>query len=549
MRDAGAGRATTDRLPGATPPSYTTSIAHTIYVSVVRPKEVTESDQAAAETILQTSFGSSSSKNLLASLQENHGERLRLVLLHMGDTNTLAAVATLARLRNGWTLVENLCVRDQHRSRGLTRNLLDGIATSIEDHDLFLFARSQVLLEVCQSSGYLCLEGDDRKRVVNTFVQETDLAYDSRYYLTVPLLKYAIGTSRRYDRSLDWEENGAGSEDDVARIREDDNAVTMAPGIRNGEDDARSEYDGVHDREDPSAQKEPRGTRKKTDYAVRRRAHAVEVKRLPDGPVTSYKSQAEAACSEGWSKSTLSDWLCGRHTKCTIPAGYAIRRSTSDDWIRNNLGGTGSAPTSATSSGAGVRNEEGGTRDKAATSDATMGKDLLKDCRGSKKNAVQVKRLPDGPVTPYKSQAEAARSEGWSKSTLSDWLCGRHTKCTIPVGYAIRRSTSDDWIRHDSGHDYGGTVDTAPSSGATTSGAASSTPNEDGFLKEGPYMNCRLRIQRPRYAAYGTVVKYLPGSENDGIELWKVRHDDGDEEDVELHELMQWICKRPKEGV
>ena len=52
-------------------------------------------------------------------------------------------------------------------------------------------------------------------------------------------------------------------------------------------------------------------------------------------------------------------------------------------------------------------------------------------------------------------------------------------------------------------------------------------------------MNCRLSIQRPRYAAYGTVVKYLPGSENDGIELWKVRHDDGDEEDVERHELMQ----------
>ena len=59
-------------------------------------------------------------------------------------------------------------------------------------------------------------------------------------------------------------------------------------------------------------------------------------------------------------------------------------------------------------------------------------------------------------------------------------------------------------------------------------------------------MNCRLSIQRPRYAAYGTVVKYLPGSENDGIELWKVRHDDGDEEDVELQELMEWICKRPK---
>ena len=59
-------------------------------------------------------------------------------------------------------------------------------------------------------------------------------------------------------------------------------------------------------------------------------------------------------------------------------------------------------------------------------------------------------------------------------------------------------------------------------------------------------MNCRLRIQRPTYDAYGTVVKYLPGSENDGVQLWKVRHDDGDEEDVELHELIQWTCKRPK---
>ena len=120
MQDAGAGGTATGRPPGATAPSYTTSIAHTIYVSVVRPHEVTESDQVAAGTILQTTFGLSS-KSLLASLQENHGERLRLVLLHMGDTNTLAAVATLARLRNGRTLVENLCVRDQHRSRGLTR--------------------------------------------------------------------------------------------------------------------------------------------------------------------------------------------------------------------------------------------------------------------------------------------------------------------------------------------------------------------------------------------------------------------------------------------
>tara|TARA_B100001059_G_C17828831_1_gene583262 strand:- start:2103 stop:3290 length:1188 start_codon:yes stop_codon:yes gene_type:complete len=378
-------------------------------------------------------------------MQENHGERLRLVLLHVGDTNTLAAVATLARLGDGRTLVENLCVRDQHRSRGLTRNLLDGIATSSEDNDLFIFARSQVILEVCQSSKYVCLEGDDRKRVVNSFVQETDLAYDSRYYLKVPLLKYATGTPRDlpgHNRSLEWEEygtqneeDGTGAEDDVARIEEDHGA------------------------------------------------HAVT-------------TMSPAATTPG-----------------------------------------------------GVRNEEGGTRDNAVVSnDATIRKDLGDgDCHGGKANAVQVKRLPDGPVTPYKSQAEAARSEGWSTSALSNWFCGKETKYTIPAGYAIRRSTSDDWIRHDSGHDYGGTVNnTTPSSGATTSGGATSTSNEDGFLKEGPYMNCRLSIQRPRYAAYGTVVKYLPGSENDGIELWKVRHDDGDEEDVELQELMEWICKRPK---
>ena len=424
MQDAGAGGAATGRPPGATAPSYTTSIAHTIYVSVVRPHEVTESDQVAAETILQTSFGLSS-KSLLASLQENHGERLRLVLLHMGDTNTLAAVATLARLGGGRTLIENLCVRDQHRSRGLTRNLLDGIATSSADNDLFLFARSQVLLEVCQSSGYVCLDGDDRKRVVNTFVQETNLAYDSRYYSKVPLLKYAAGTPRDlpgYNRSLHWEEEY---------------------GTRNGEDDDRNQI----------------------DCDIRRRARAVQVKRLPDGPVTPYESQAEAARSEGWSTSALSNWLCGKKTKCTIPAGYAIRRFNSDDWIRHDYEGTVDTTTSddATTSG-GVRNEEGDTRDKAvasvASNDATIGK--------------------------------------------------------------------------------------VPSSGATTPRGASSTPDEDGFLKEGPYMNCRLRIQRPRYAAYGTVVKYLPGSENDGIELWKVRHDDGDEEDVEFHELKEWTCKRLK---
>ena len=58
-----------------------------------------------------------------------------------------------------------------------------------------------------------------------------------------------------------------------------------------------------------------------------------------------------------------------------------------------------------------------------------------------------------------------------------------------------------------------------------------------GLIK---FMNYRLRIERLRYIVYGTVVKYLPGVKNDGIELWKVRHDDGDEEDVELHELIQY---------
>ena len=124
----------------------------------------------------------------------------------------------------------------------------------------------------------------------------------------------------------------------------------------------------------------------------------------------------------------------GANLRC--PTGFA-RRSTSDDWIRHDSVNTTTSGDATTSGG--VRNEEGGTRDKAvasaASNDATMGKDLGDgDCRGGKANAVQVKRLPDGPVTPYKSQAEAARSEGWSKSTLSDWLCGRHTKCTSGEG-------------------------------------------------------------------------------------------------------------------
>ena len=152
--------------------------------------------------------------------------------------------------------------------------------------------------------------------MVNTFVQETDLAYDSRYYLTVPLLKYAIGTSRRYDRSLDWEENGAGSEDDVSRIREDDNAVTMAPGIRNGEDDARSEYDGAHDREDPSAE-EPAalGRKQITPFAAE---HAVEVKRLPYGPVTPMKVKPKQRAPKG-GVNLRCPLALRRHTKCTIP--------------------------------------------------------------------------------------------------------------------------------------------------------------------------------------------------------------------------------------
>jgi hypothetical protein len=35
----------------------------------------------------------------------------------------------------------------------------------------------------------------------------------------------------------------------------------------------------------------------------------------------------------------------------------------------------------------------------------------------------------------------------------------------------------------------------------------------------------------------GTVVGYLPASSNEGLELWHIQHDDGDGEDLELHEL------------
>ena len=49
------------------------------------------------------------------------------------------------------------------------------------------------MLEVCQSQGYICLERDGRKRAVKkSFTQETDLAYDSRYFSKVPLLRYTM---------------------------------------------------------------------------------------------------------------------------------------------------------------------------------------------------------------------------------------------------------------------------------------------------------------------------------------------------------------------
>jgi hypothetical protein len=37
----------------------------------------------------------------------------------------------------------------------------------------------------------------------------------------------------------------------------------------------------------------------------------------------------------------------------------------------------------------------------------------------------------------------------------------------------------------------------------------------------------------------GTVVGWLPADANDGLALWHVRHDDGDEEDLEEHEVTE----------
>ena len=116
----------------------------------------------------------------------------------------------------------------------------------------------------------------------------------------------------------------------------------------------------------------------------------------------------------------------------------------------------------------------------------------------------------------------------------------RHSAPSIArsFDFALSRDSGSNPVR---GARVGNLGSKAAVDNGDTSGA-----DDDGFLDHGPYVSYRLRIERPEYTIDGTVVEYLPASQNDGVDLWKVRHDDGDLEDLERHELLQWIRKRPR---
>ena len=339
-------------------PSYTTATAQTVYVSVITVNETTEADRVAAEAILNASFGGnlsrseSSEKGFIESVHDSHGERLRLVLLHVGTV--LSAVATLVRLDAQQTLIENLCVEDEHRSRGLTSNLFDGIAAQSPGNDLFIFARSPTMREVGHRHGYVHIQGADRKDIVTRFVDLTGLAYDNSYYAKVPLLRRSVTSS----------------------------SINTGTGTGTGTD---------------------------TDTG--------------------------AVMGTGMDTSTG-----------VVDAGHH---------------------------------------------------DILKE--DGNDGSDKIDKVVDKVV-----------------DKVDDKVVG-----TV-VGTVV-----DTVVDKNDGGDTGGADD-------------------DGFLDHGPYVSYRLRIERPEYTIDGTVVEYLPASQNDGVDLWKVRHDDGDLEDLERHELLQWIRKRPR---
>ena len=75
---------------------------------------------------------------------------------------------------------------------------------------------------------------------------------------------------------------------------------------------------------------------------------------------------------------------------------------------------------------------------------------------------------------------------------------------------------------------------------ASMSAAPPPPPSEYEWLKEGPKVGERLLLQidsdRGELTSLATVVGYLP-EEGDDFAMWRVAHDDGDEQDLEEHEL------------
>mmetsp|Transcript_8625 Transcript_8625/g.11982 ORF Transcript_8625/g.11982 Transcript_8625/m.11982 type:complete len:656 (+) Transcript_8625:56-2023(+) len=71
--------------------------------------------------------------------------------------------------------------------------------------------------------------------------------------------------------------------------------------------------------------------------------------------------------------------------------------------------------------------------------------------------------------------------------------------------------------------------------------------NDEEYLTTGSeWLGRKIYLQE--HEVWATVIKWLPAEKNDGIAFWRVRHADGDDEDLELHELeAAWSCAKIEE--
>ena len=117
MQDAARGAAT-GRPPGATAPSYRHRLRTRFTYPWYACSAVTESDQVGWDNTHQTSLGCRPKS--IGFARESRGAVAARFTAYRGYEYSRCGGDPSA-VGGGRTLIENLCVRDQHRSRGLTK--------------------------------------------------------------------------------------------------------------------------------------------------------------------------------------------------------------------------------------------------------------------------------------------------------------------------------------------------------------------------------------------------------------------------------------------